>query len=426
MKLTKNVLFLATALLLAACTTTAPLPPAPEPLGDDRFLIDPRSGFASIGAPGVDTQLEAAWRHAMAGNVVAAEQQLAKIRSKNPEYLPALLLDALLDLRDGNYAGAQQTIDRVQERDPENLAARVYEAEIAFRQGDARAAWEQYRVISGLPGAPPVVAERLAQLENTLFNELYAAATGATGEESVRLLREALVFQPGAVEPRVQLAGRLVTLRRFDEARRELDPVLNTAADRPDVQEILAEIDVGRGRYQEAIVRYERLARSTRDARHEQRLEDIKVEWSAANMPAHFRSALESSAVTRSDLAILLYWTVPSVRFAQNIGVPQIAVDVEEVAGREEIIRAIALGLFEVDPITRRVSPHRTVSGGRVAQHLTRVLMLRGAPCSRGLPSDQVLAACGITSPVITRASESVVSGRDVHRTLEQVAKALQ
>ena len=40
-----------------------------------------------------------------------------------------------------------------------------------------------------------------------------------------------------------------------------------------------------------------------------QRLEEIKSEWSAANMPAHYRTALDSLAVTRSDFAVLLYWT---------------------------------------------------------------------------------------------------------------------
>ena len=46
--------------------------------------------------------------------------------------------------------------------------------------------------------------------------------------------------------------------RQFDEARKELDPLLDTIADRPEIQEMLAEIEVGRGRFQEAIVRYDR------------------------------------------------------------------------------------------------------------------------------------------------------------------------
>ena len=195
-----------------------------------------------------------------------------------------------------------------------------------------------------------------------MFNELYAAAQSASDAEAVRLLREALTFNAGAIEPRILLSQKLVAQRQFDEARRELEPLLNAAPDRAEVQEILAEVDVGRGRYQEAIVRYERLARRTKEPRYAQRLEEIKSEWSAANMPAHFRTALDSTALTRVDFAVLLYWTVPSVRFAQNLGTPQIAVDIEDLAGREEIIRAIAHR-----PVRRRSgdAPRRPVSHGQ-------------------------------------------------------------
>lgn len=426
MRPTKNLLLLAAALVLAACTATAPPPPAVTPQGDDRYLIDPRTGSTEALPPAVESQFDAAWRYAVAGNEAEAQRRLAEVRRKVPDSLRATLLEAFLDIRAGRLGEARRAIEAVQQRDPENLVAGVYEAEIVLREGETRIAYDLYRRIAGLPGAPATAAERVAELETSLFNELLAAAQGAAEAESIRLLREALTFKPGAIEPRIQLAQKLVALRQFEEARRELEPLLNTAADRPEVQEILAEVDVGRGRYQEAIVRYDRLARRTNDPRYQRRLEDIKSEWSAANMPEHYRAALESPAVTRGDLAVLLYWTVPSVRFAQNLGTPQIAVDIEGLAGREEIIRAIALGLFDVDPVTRRVSPHRTVSAGRLSQHLTRVLTFRGAPCARGLSQDKVLAACGVTDLAATFAPDATVPGRDVQRVLEQVAKALQ
>ncbi|MGZ8867641.1 MAG: hypothetical protein ACXW2P_04790, partial [Thermoanaerobaculia bacterium] len=67
MKLTKS-LIVAGALVLAACTTTAPPPPMVAPQGDDRYLIDPRTGFAGTMAPAIAQKFEAAWRHALAGN----------------------------------------------------------------------------------------------------------------------------------------------------------------------------------------------------------------------------------------------------------------------------------------------------------------------------------------------------------------------
>ena len=328
-------------------------------------------------------------------------------------------------IRGGRYDDARALIARAQEREPENIVARVYAAEVALREKQTRAAYDLYREIDALPEAPASARERLTELEGALFNELYAAAQSAPDAEAVRLLREALSFNPGALEPRVLLAQKLLGQRNFEEARRELEPLLNTAADRSDVQEILAEIDVGRGRYQEAIVRYDRLARRTKEPRYAQRLEQIKSDWSAANMPSHYRAALESTALTRGDLAVLLYWTVPSIRFAQNLRSPQIAVDIEDVSGREEIIRAIAIGLFEVDSVTRRVGPYRTVSAARLSSHLSRVLTLRGAACARGLGQDRVLAACGVEDPLATSPGEATVSGRAALRYLQQVATKL-
>ena len=422
MRLTTN-LILCAALLLAACATPSTPPPVIAPQGEDLYLIHPLTGITV--APAAADRFDAAYRFGLAGNEAEVDRRLAEMRQRNPELLvPGLLLEALIYIRAGRYDEARSALDRVEERDAQNLAARVYRAEIAVREKQTRTAYDLYRGLAASPEVPKA-AERIAELESALFNELYAAAQTAEPAESIRLLREALTFNSGATEPRIMLSQRLVAQRQFDEARRELDPILNTAADRPEVQEILAEVDAGRGRYQEAIVRYDRLARRTKEERDQRRLEEIKSEWSAANMPSHYRAALESTAITRADLAVLLYWTVPSIRFAQNLGTPQIAVDIEDLAGREEIIRAIALGLYDVDPVTRRVSPHRTVNAGRLSTHLARVLSLRGAACARGVTPDRVLAACGVEDPLAAGTADATVTGRNALVYLQQVAKKL-
>ena len=328
-----------------------------------------------------------------------------------------------MDIRAGRFNEARQAVELALQRMPAYTAARVYEAEIAHRERRTRAAYDLYRALASDPNAPPFVNERIAELQEALFRDLYAAAQTAPEAEAARLLREALALNAGAVDARILLAQKLLAQRQFDEARREIDPILDTAADRADVQEVLGEIEVGRGRYQEAIVRFERLARRTNDPRYATRLEEIKLEWNAANMPPHFRSALDSTALTRAELATLLYWTVPSVRFARNLPTPPIAVDVQDVLGRDEVIRAIAIGLFEVDPVTRRVSPGRQITAARLASHLARVLTIRGAACARGVPADQVLAACGIANPLDTHASDAPVTGREAAALLSEVSK---
>ncbi len=320
----------------------------------------------------------------LAGNEDEATRRLAEIDRTHPDLTPTLLARAAMQIRAGRFDAAGSAVAHALATAPESLAGRVYEAEIATRQGQTRAALELYRAVAARPDAPAIAAERVTQLQNTLYSELYAAAQNASDPEAARLLREALAINAGSTDARILLAQKLLAQKRYDEARKELDPLLNTVADRAEIQEMLAEIEVGRGRYQEAIVRYDRLARRTKDTRFERRLEEIKQEWSSANMPSHFRTAMESTALTRAELATLLYWTVPSIRFAQGLGAPPIAVDIEDVAGREEMIRAIALGLYDVDPVTRRVSPFRPVTAARLSALLGRVLSQRGAACARG------------------------------------------
>ena len=422
----KKSLLFAAMLVLAACTPAPLPPPMVAPQGDDRYLIDPRTGYTAAMAPQVAQKLESAWRYALAGDDAGAQRSLAEIRQRNAEIPPMMLLDAFLAIRGGRFEEARRSIDRVKEWDAESLVARVYEAEIAFREQQTRTAYDLYYRIAQLPDAPATARERLTELQGAMFNELFASAQSATdAQESIRLLRDALVFNSGAIEPRIMLSQKLVAQRQFEDARRELEPLLNVAADRSEVQEILAEVDVGRGRYQEAIVRYERLARRTKEPRHTQRLEEIKSEWSAANMPAHVRAALDSRELTRAEFAVLLYWTVPSVRFAQNLNTPQIAVDIEDVSGREEIIRAIAINLYDVDPVTRRVGPYRTISAARLSHMLARVLSLRGATCARGIATDRVLATCSVTDPLATYSPDAAVTGNDARKSLEQIAKHL-
>ena len=421
-----KTLFLVTALVVAAsCTPVDVPPPAVVPQGEDRYLIDPRTGAEATIPAAVAPKFEAAWRYVAAGNETEAQRRLAEIQKTHPDLLPVLLANAVMHIKAGRFEDASAAVAEALARSPESLAARVYEAEIAFRQGHTRPALALYDAIAARPDAPATAAERATQLRDTVFTELYEAAKSASDPEAARLLREALSINAGATEARVLLAQKLLAQKRYDEARKELDPLLNTIADRAEIQEMLAEIEVGRGRYQEAIVRYDRLARRTKEPRYEQRLEAIKQEWSSANMPAHFRTALDSIALTRAELATLLYWTVPSIRFAQNLGTPPIAVDIEEVQGREEMIRAIALGLYDVDPVTRRVGPFRQVTAGRLSSLLARVLTLRGAACARGMSQDRVLGACGVTDPLATVPADAAVSGRDAQRALEQLAKKL-
>ncbi|HVR38037.1 MAG TPA: tetratricopeptide repeat protein, partial [Thermoanaerobaculia bacterium] len=403
---------------IAAAIIVAKCGPAPQPVvipqGDDRYLVDPRLGYEQPVDPKLDRKFSEIWQLIVAGNFAEAHRRLDPIRLKNPDYVPAKLAAAAIDIREGRLIDAKNLISGI-----DTTAARVYEAEIALRLNETRRAYDLYRA---LPPSVPGASERVAQLEAAVFNELYTSAQTAPEADAVRLLREALGIRPGSIEARVLLVQKLVAGKEWAEARRAVDPLLANEGNRVEVQEALAEIDAGRGKYEEAFQRYRTLERRTHDPRHKQRLEEIEELWSAANMPPQVTRALQSEAITRADFAVLLYWKVTSVRFAQNLRVPPIATDLGEVAGREEIIRALAIGLYDVDPVTRTVSPSRAVNAERFSRLIARLLTLRGAPCSRGV-AGEVFAACKVEMPA--KAPEAPVSGQEAARVLAQVDKAL-
>jgi Tfp pilus assembly protein PilF len=411
--------------ILTGCASSAPAPLA-TPTGDDRYLVDPRVGFNQLIDERTEARFNDAWAHFLAGQTEDARRRFSDILTRNPDYLPALLASAAIELRQGRRTQALDIVKRVQDRRPDYLAARVYEAEIAIADGDERAALELYRQIALAPNAPATAAERVRFLERTLFDELMTAARATEDAAAIPLLRDALALNAGAAEARLLLSQRLIAERDFEEARRVIDPIVNSGdADRPEVQELLAEIDVGLGRYQEAIVRYDRLARRSREDRHAQRLEQIKEQWRLQNMPPQYQAAVESPAINRGDFAVLMYWQVAPVRFAQGLATPPIAIDIADVPGREEIIRAIAVGLYDVDPVTRRVFPSRTITAASLSRLATRLLTSRGAACARGLSSEQVLQACGVTDPMLTLPADEPIPGRTAAAVLDQIQAAL-
>lgn len=429
----ERLIAISVLILLSACADLGTRPPAAVPEGESRYLIDPRIGFTAA-TPAVEKRFVSAWRAFQTGDPATARRRFAELAASNPTYLPAVLGEAAVAIREGRLDEARALVDRVRQRSDRYTAADVYAAEIAFAEQQARRAYDLYRDVADRPDAPPVVRERLAEIETRLFDELMQAARADSTGGSADLLREALLIRPGANDARLLLAQRLIGQRAFEEAKRIIEPVLSSPDfDQTPVQETMAEIDVGRERYEEAIARYDRLARRERDPRFRRRLDEIKVQWSAANMPPQFRAALESEAITRADFSVLLYWKVSGVRFAQNLAAPQIAIDVAEVPGRDELIRAIALGVFTVDPVTRRVDPYRPVTAATFTRMVARVLTARGAQCARGVPSDpsellraqRILAACGISDPIFSAPAENPVSGQTAAAVFEQVEKAL-
>jgi tetratricopeptide (TPR) repeat protein len=420
---------LAALLILAACTV-APSPAAlPQSVQRTHLLVDPRIGYEAPPAPASERRLLTAWNLVAQGDLATAERRLNALVSRDPAYRPAQLALAGLALEAGNHALAERLIDAAAEGTSGWFAADVYRAELARARGDLREAWSLYEPLSRSPGAPAGFDAAVASVAKAYFEQLFEQARSApTDQEAIARLREAIAVVPNAVSARVLLAEKLLAGGSVDDARRAIDPLLiGGEGDRREVQSVLAEIDVARGRYQEAITRLERLAGA--DPRYMNRLDQVKRKWHEANLPPRYHAAVASPELTREELATLLFWKVSAARFAHNVPEPPIAIDIDSALGRDELVRAMALGFLRVDPVTRRVLPEAPATRQQFLRAAARALTLRGVPpcaaAAAGQPNESVraemmLTGCGVDVAPLLR-GEGSLSGPVASRIAEQI-----
>jgi tetratricopeptide (TPR) repeat protein len=417
---------------LLSCTTAAPPPPS-APREQRLIDVDPRLGSSQQASDSLRRRFDAALRELRAGRLDVARQRFSDLAAKNPDYRPAQVALAALALRADDPAAADALLTKVLASEPDYTAARMLSAEAALRRNDLETAHTILQALAAAPTVLPSVQNALASTRTAWFDQLFASASAATDpEEAINLLRRALTLTPEADTARVALVRRLIEVRRYDDARRQIEPLAQKHPDREEVEWALAEIEAGRGRYQDSIARYERLAKA-HPGRYDARLTEVKQKWLELNMPPQYRSSMDSPALSRAELAVLMYWKVSPVRFAQNLAQPPIAVDIGAVQGREEFVRALALRLYQVDSVTRAAGPDRLVSSANFLRLAGRLLLLRGTPpCAAGAAAEDELArairaltACGVNVSRLAGDLERTVSGREAAEVLDAVERVL-
>ena len=419
-------LFLTIVVMMAACATAPPpLPVSTDAIAD--LPVDPRLGFqGSDSRPGDSAALGSILATLRAGERQEAIRRLSDLERKSPAYLPAALTSAAFALLAGDLDRAAGGIERAWESDPLWTAAAFYRAELLAQRGEEAAALETLRRARQQAQIPPVAETRIADLERRRYDQLYSSAVAATPAAAIPQLREALALRPDSEAARLLLVQKLVAAGQLADARMEIDPLLSSAeSERSEIQQALAEIEFGRQRYEDAISRYEKIVRKDPRPEYVARLDEIKRQFTQANLPPRFRAAAASTQLTRAELATLIHWTIDEIRFGRIPREPTIAVDIGSSPGREEMVRAIAFGLFAVDPITRRVGPDRSVSPASAARTLHRVLTIRGTGCGSGTSSAiEALRACGVDVRALEMSPETALSGAWALSALQQIARA--
>lgn len=414
-------LFLLLLVTALSCTTTAPPPSEPVSEMASR-LIDPATGFTTDDAASLQASA-AAWNAFRKGQLAEAERVWQQLALADPEFSPARVGLASVAVARDQLQRAEELIGGI-EPYPASI---VLKAELLVERGNILEAAEMLMPLTSHPSVPSQVISRFDLLSARAVDELRAdAESDPTAETRIETLRRAVALAPREPDLRLRLVENLIAAGRIGEARTALQPMLEYDAALNTVQAALAEIEIAEGKYQSAMKRYGRLVERTGDYVYQERLDRATRLWHESTLPQQFQLAVRSPNITREQLAVLLFWKLPSVRFAQNLPQPPIVVDIAEGMGREELIRVISAGLITVDRTTRTVRPRKTVTAAEFLSVAASALRyVSSDPCTtpkEGTGPAQRLQSCGVDTMGLERMSEGFVTGTTASGVLEQIA----
>ncbi len=402
--------------LLAACAgarPAPPAPPAPEPLalperGED-YLLDPLAGTPQ----GVSAETFARLRDAHArllaeGALTAAEAAAQDLLAQDPDLAPAGVLLAQVEFARGRFREAAGILEPVARAHPAYPAAQVLLGRSLERLGDIPAAYAAYRAVAA---ASRLAFERTGALHSRALEVTANRVGEAVRMRDLGVARRhlALLREWGPSEELTFEAARQVAAVEGD-LRAELAAVQPLSERRPDDRSLLerrAELELEVGDPGKGLEIVQRLAdRHPGDPALARKLDQAKFRWRVSLLPPGVQAIVGKPELTRSELAVLLYWLVPSVRHARPAA-GRIATDVLEHSHQEELMRVVNLGLLDVDPRLHRVFPDGAARRGTALRSLQRLLRMvqKSLPCLAGGEADpggealcETAARCGLVA----------------------------
>jgi hypothetical protein len=241
-------------------------------------------------------------------------------------------------------------------------------AAILEERGEIVEAALAYQEARSLPQAaarlPGVRQAASAELVRRIDEELQRGHPGRADEWLAQLQQ----FDGGGTHT---LMAEMRVARMATDNARELTALrlLAPAPRERELRERWVELEMAWGIPAEAVHLAEELAREEPgDGRGADLLEDMRFRYRLTLLPASVQGALALPALSRADLAALLYWLVPGVR-QTRAAAHEIASDVIGHPWREEIVRCVNLDLLPLD-VLRSFHPQRGATRGETLSAL--------------------------------------------------------
>ncbi len=440
--------------VLAACATAPPPPAGPparrRPPADSivarerAYLLPPLDGYAGSVTPDLRAHLDRAWSALVEEGDVAAARDAARelgARSENSEagraagaenaLPPVAVLAGEVDFAAGDLAAVVRRLVAVGDAAPTYTASQLVLGRAAELAGDVPLAYAAYRAVAA---RSPLAFQRTGELHpralEIVGNRLREALKAGRIAEATRhldLLRAWAPDEIGTLE-----AARRVALSRGDLPA-ELQAVKRLSERQPGDVALLqrrADLELAVGDPGAGLKIVEGLAeRHPGDPALAEKLAAAKFRWRLSLLPQKVRDVAARPELTRADLATLLYWLIPQVRYARPSG-GRIATDVLDHPQRDEIVRVVNLGLIDLDETLHRFSPSAPARRGTALRALGRVLQsFGGGACLGGdagsAPVCDVAARCNLLPPDDECGAGEALAGSDAVEMIRRALKLL-
>lgn len=415
------------AVLVASIERCASAPAAPNVR--DRFPLDPREGL-----PGpFDPTLEEGWTSLVTGHAGRAEAQFARVSGAASRRAAAIgRIEALVESGRANEALALCG----QELRPgvlPTLPLLVGCGEASARSSQPLEASELYDLaVARAPGRLGLL-ERAEELRDAAVASLLEAAeknaSEGRREEARADLERALVRAPRSGPVLARAADVACAAGEKERALEYYREALALGGVSLEIEERAGDLALELHDDAMAISIFDGLA--ARDPSFRDRASEARLAFRIANWPDAERRAARARRLTRAGAASLAWWMFPEVREAR-VTSGMVATDVLERGDGRAVMRAISLGLIDVDPSTHRARPDAPLSRVAAARFLLRLSAALRRPlgeepgCLQGVSAAgkpggpeaiRVASRCGLLS----ESGGSVVGGAEFTRGLDRL-----
>lgn len=355
---------------LGGCTGGVDAPVAPvSPDPEAAFLADPLLGYPR--GVSVDERLRLSRAHealvgrrqgsATSSSVSTATSEAVDLLERNPDLHPARLVLAQAELVTGDSRAALERVRRLVQEVEGYFAARLLLARAAEKVGDLVAAYDGYFDLSERSAAARQRGEEIRKrVLEIVANRSADALRRRRHDEAgaaVKLLAKWAAGEPVTLFAARDLAAAVGDREAELRALRQLEPQFpgnrDLRGERAELELEVGEASVGLRIYQDLATA------APDDPVLAGKLARAKFLWRLTLLPAEVQTLVRQPRLSRGEFAAVLYWLFPQVRYGQSRS-GTIATDVLDHQYRDEIVRAVNLGLLSVDPTLHTYRPEET------------------------------------------------------------------